>query len=464
MDTTSHSGPVGSVTEEFAGAKLGDARLSHRLAAIGEKLATAPAQSFPKLMVTEAEQEAFYRFLRNEKVTLDRLIEPHAAATVKRAAECGFVLVLHDTTEFTFKGELAREELTELRSGTYGFAAHASLVIAADEGRHPFGVAALTTHDTAQIDRNRWLQQALEVNAALELADCAAVHVMDREADVYSLFATALECEARFVVRGLHDRLLAEVDEQERTLLLQMEKAEHVVSREVSLSKRSARGKGALPDQKKRHPPRNCRMAKLGFRAIAVTLPRPPRQSKELPETVKVNVVQVREIDAPGDEDPVDWTLITTEPISTPEQILAVVDAYRARWVIEEYFKALKTGCAYEARQLESFSTLTVALGLFVPIAWRLLLLRSLSRTDDVPARVVMTDVQVAVLTALCAQHRHNVPPEPTTRDVMLAVARLGGHIRNNGEPGWQVLWRGYQDLLTAEAGYMAAMKIHQKK
>jgi len=455
---------VGSVAEEFVGAKLGDARLSRRLVAIGEKLATAPAQTFPKLMVTDAEQEAFYRFLRNEKVTLERLLQPHAAATVQRAAKRGVVLVLHDTTEFSFKGEVPRGELTELRSGTYGFAAHASLVVGADGSRDALGVAALTIHDTAQVDRNRWLQQALEVDAALTNADCAAIHVMDREADVYSLLATAIECEARFVVRALHDRLLAEVDEQERTLLLQLEHAEDVAVREVALSRRSAKGMGALPDQQKRHPPRNCRLAKLAFRATAVTLPRPRRQSKELAETVRVNVVHVREIDVPADVHPVEWTLITTEPISNREEILAVVDAYRTRWVIEEYFKALKTGCAYESRQLESLSTLTVALGLFAPIAWRLLLLRNLSRTDDVPAHAVITDVQLAVLIALCAQHRHTIPSEPTSRDVMLAVARLGGHIKNNGEPGWQVLWRGYQDLIAAEAGYRAAMDAIAKK
>ena len=75
-----------------------------------------------------------------------------------------------------------------------------------------------------------------------------------------------------------------------------------------------------------------------------------------------------------------EWQLVTSEPIGTQEQVLRVVDWYRGRWLIEEFFKALKTGCAYEKRQLESFATLQIALALLAPVAWQLLLLRQLAR------------------------------------------------------------------------------------
>ena len=41
----------------------------------------------------------------------------------------------------------------------------------------------------------------------------------------------------------------------------------------------------------------------------------------------------------------------------------------------------------------------------------------------------------------------------------MLAIARLGGHIKNNGEPGWIVLGRGFQDLLLLEIGALMAQE-----
>ena len=63
-----------------------------------------------------------------------------------------------------------------------------------------------------------------------------------------------------------------------------------------------------------------------------------------------------------------EWVLWTSEPVETAEQVAQVVDGYRTRWLIEEYFKALKTGCAFEERQLRSIRTLTNALGLRHPL------------------------------------------------------------------------------------------------
>ena len=67
--------------------------------------------------------------------------------------------------------------------------------------------------------------------------------------------------------------------------------------------------------------------------------------------------------------------------------------------MIEEFFKALKTGCAFEKRQIESLHTLENALAIFVPIAWILLRLRSIARDyPDLPATFVLEPVEVTVL------------------------------------------------------------------
>jgi len=99
-----------------------------------------------------------------------------------------------------------------------------------------------------------------------------------------------------------------------------------------------------------------------GVRPLSVQ--RPHEWPRTLPPSLCVNVVYVWEVNAPPGEDPVEWRLITSEPIDTLAQVLRVVDIYRTRWLIEEFFKALKTGCAYEKRQLESLQTLLVALAL----------------------------------------------------------------------------------------------------
>lgn len=142
-------------------------------------------------------------------------------------------------------------------------------------------------------------------------------------------------------------------------------------------------------------------------------------------------------------------------PIETAEQLLAIVDAYRARWVIEEYFKALKTGCAIEKRQLESYRALTNVLALFIPVAWRLLIARSVARaTPKAPARAILTPVQIRLLVH---KLKLTVPPD-TAEEASYALARLGGHLRRNGHPGWQTLGRGFETLLAMQAGWQAAV------
>ena len=133
-----------------------------------------------------------------------------------------------------------------------------------------------------------------------------------------------------------------------------------------------------------------------------------------------------------------------------------IVDAYRTRWVIEEYFKALKTGCAFEKRQLESAKTIFNSLAVFLPIAWSLFHLRHLARIDSTkPAEDVLTRLQVRMLQL---HPDVGLKEEPTTQDACLAVARLGGHIKQNGPPGWQVLGRGFEKLLQVEQGAQLAL------
>ena len=77
------------------------------------------------------------------------------------------------------------------------------------------------------------------------------------------------------------------------------------------------------------------------------------------------------------------WLLYTTEVIETPEQVARIVDIYRARWTIEEYFKAIKTGCGFEKKQLQDFEALTNLLATFAPIAYRLGLIALYYELED---------------------------------------------------------------------------------
>jgi hypothetical protein len=169
-------------------------------------------------------------------------------------------------------------------------------------------------------------------------------------------------------------------------------------------------------------------------------------------------VVHVREPNPPEGAEPIEWFLLTSEPIKTKDEIVAVVNHYRARWVVEEFFKALKTGCAYETRQLRTYDALVVALMIFLPIACRLLFLRSLARSNpDLPATVALTKTEIDVLRHFSKRVR--LRKAPTVREVLLAIAGLGGHLKNNGDPGWITLARGMEKLLMHAEGWEAALR-----
>ncbi len=458
-----------TLVDEMGVSDLGDQRLNDRRDRVMAALEDAPDAAFPEACANDADVEALYRFLRNPRVSWDALIAPHVAATRTRCAAVGEVLVLHDTTDMVFKGESAREGLVTLSARRQGFWLHAALAVSADGLRAPLGllsmrpfvrhVAAPGTPPPAvrtrladlTTDRRCWGDGVTAVRACLG-PQVPAIHVMDRAGDSYALFADLLTHHDRFVVRLQHDRQVETADGG--GTLSRVLPRDALGERQITLS---ARATGNRPLQaRRRHPPRAGRSATLRFAARSLSVPRPQKGPPSLPSSLSVNVVSVWEVDAPAGEEPVEWRLITSEPIDTLSQVLRIVDIYRTRWLIEEFFKALKTGCAYEQRQLESLQTLLVALALLAPIAWQLLLLRHLAQTaPESPATAVFTARQLDVLRA--SSTRRPLGPQPTVAEALLAVASLGGHLRQNGSPGWQVLGRGRQKLALMESGWMAA-------
>lgn len=444
-----------AVRAEFEGINLGDARLNARAQKIVPRLAKQPAAGFPTALVSDAETEAFYRFLSNPKVTLEAVLAPHQEATRERCAVAGEVVIAVDRTEMAFKGA-SDEELEELSATTRGFSTFAALAL--NMRKTPLGV--LDVHPLANTagrqPASSWAECVNRVATSLP-PNVHATYVMDREADAFELIAALSESDRSFVVRAKYDRLVAD---GAHTLKSVVSKEPCVLKREVELSRRSTKGKP--PAARAKHPARSSREARLAIRACRIELPRPPKASQKLPASLTLNVVLVTEIDPPPGEKPVEWLLLTNLPIETANDIEAVIDKYRMRWMIEEFFKALKTGCAYEDRQLESRKTLLVALGLLVPIAWQLLLIRDVSRnTPEEPASRVLTPLQIRLLQAsedvkLCAN--------PTVKQALLAIARLGGHLKQNGPPGWLVLWRGFEKLRAWEAGALLAMAMTGQK
>jgi hypothetical protein len=456
-----------TIVADLARGPWADKRLSKRLEMIAGKLSANPVLSLPKAFTDSAELEGAYRFFGNPRVNSDDILSGHFEGTRQRCTEEQCVLVIHDTTKCSFREGGARRGLGRVVTSGQAFFAHVGLAIADDGMRRPLGVANVHTWVRTEektehgSEHARWIR-GVDVTAA-RLTGAKLIHVMDREGDDYALLSHLVQTNQLFVIRSLHDRLLENEPESRRKLNLVAAQIEQEVDREAKLSKRvdAKRSK----KQKEIHPARNARKAKLsvGFATITLRKPKPhPRDSKEkqeqlqlLPPSLTLNIVRVWEAEPPEGEPPVEWVLITNTPIANIADALQAVERYRARWMIEEYFKALKTGCAYESRQLEDFESLVNVLAVLAPIACTLLDMRSKMRcAPDAPAETVVTKDELEVLRVIS---RIKLPPIPTVKDALLAIAALGGHIKYNGMPGWMTLWRGYMDLRLVTQGWRAA-------
>jgi hypothetical protein len=296
----------------------------------------------------------------------------------------------------------------------------------------------------------RWFAQVTEVRE--RVGDGAQlVHLADREGDAYPLLAKMQAAGDRFVVRMARDRIARNEDDPDlpdkvRALLA---RSENIVELEVPLSRRDAK---PTPGSNKLALPREARDARLAIAGASIEIRRPDYLT-DLPPWLSLNVVCVREVDPPDGADPVEWVLFTTEPIDSWKDALRVVEFYRARWLIEEFFKALKTGCELEKRELESYQTLVNVLAILIPIAWQMLLLRSLARSQpDLSAEIALSPTQLDVLRA-CGHAP--LSQKPNVRQALFAVAALGGH-HNNRPPGWIVIGRGMEKLILLETGWTA--------
>jgi hypothetical protein len=395
-----------------------------------------------------------YRFLNNKKVTHAGIIGIEREATQQRIAEAEapMLLAIQDTTEFNFVGRAALRGLGVLSDNqTPGFMAHTTLsvsvsgvplgVLDQQVWSRPVAAEKVTNHhQTLPITEKesfKWLQG---LSGALP-ASQSVITVCDREGDVYELFQYAHDVQQHFLVRATQDRNLKDAPTLKKQL------ARTPVSQTYTILVR-------------RQDNRPAREALVELRMASVTLLPPNNRTQVLQviplEPLTVQVVEVLEINAPPDvTQPLHWLLLTTLAVDTLEDARRIVRYYSYRWLIERFHYVLKRGgCHFEDSQLRSVDALHRLVGLCSQVAWRLLWLTYQARqTPDEDCTVALSTMEWHALMAFTT--KSPTPPQqpPTLREAVRAIAKLGGFIgrKSDGEPGVQVLWRGWirlQDIV----------------
>jgi hypothetical protein len=432
---------------QFGGANLGHQRRTRRLVRLGTQIAMDSMASLPNQTETWGDLKAGYRLFDNDDVTFDAVATPHWEQT--RNCGPGRWLIINDTTELDFGPTRQVEGLGPVGSGTsQGFLLHNALMIDPASGAvhglagQELGVRRPVPQNESRTQRRKRPRESEVWGRVIEAigpppSGAQFVHVMDRGADDFEVYCRTRRQLSQWVVRlkSPHRRVLDGQD-----VARALEDVVHEVSSCCCYSLRL-----------RARPGQAARTARVEVSCTAVTMlvPRQPADSlKSLaPAPIPGWVVSVHETDPPAGVDPVEWLLFTSLQVETAAEALEIIAYYEARWTIEEFHKALKTGCNIEQSQLQTAARLAPLVALLSMQAVRLIQLKAVARaepdrpTEDlVPRRYVQTLERVRKLAPGSLSR---------VRDFFRTLAKLGGFLgrKGDGEPGWLTIWRGWEKL-----------------
>lgn len=412
------------------------------------------------------EIEATYRFFDNPRVSPEEILRPHICATHERIRQSPVALLVQDTTEIDLTRPSQQVEgAGPLSSNTRFGTLYHPLMAFNDQGL-PLGTVWSKNWVREEIAEKRTSAEKRErirklpiddkesvrwvegVRAALATAkkcpETQCICIADSEADIYELFLEPRRINdsnnLEILVRAARQRSLNDGG----SVLEAVRATDCLYTRQLNVSRRLLK---IRVKDRKRNQPREARLAEVQIRAKTVTLHPSNRPGPTLPP-VTLNAVLVEEVHAPEAEIPLQWLLMTSLPIDTPEQVKLVVQYYTTRWQIEVYFKTLKTGCRVEQRYFERMDRWLNCLAVYSITAWEILYLCHLSREcPDLSCEVVFEPEQWK--SVYIAIHRTDPPKEPPTlNEIIRLIASLGGYIpRTTTQPGPQTLWIGLQRL-----------------
>lgn len=464
--------------QEFGGAPLGDQRRTKRLIRSAEAMAAAPMASFPGAARGDRGViKAHYRFIDqpdDSAVTIENILLPHREQTIRRMMAHKTVLCIQDGTNLDYNGVtngigFGQIGTNQTGAKSSGLHLHSTLAVT-DEGL-PLGVlkaqcAAPNTIPTDEIRKPSaipieekktyaWLLGMRDCEAiAANMPDTHIVQVMDREADIFELFDAWQDGDKRtdLLVRAKVNRQTTE----ELPLFDRLRAAEPRGPQiELVIDRQSARPKKS---KQKSRPGRAGRTASMTLHYERIEL-LPPKKSKSKgngKKPIPLWAVHLVEESPPSGVKAIEWFLLTTMEISTVEQAQRALEFYSQRWRIEDWHRVLKSGCEVEELRNETAERVKRALGIYLVIAWRVMLMTLLGReVPELPAEVLFTEVEIEVLNAYAASRR-DLKPVECLGDAVRLIGRIGGHQARKSDlpPGHQLLWLGYSGLRFMVIGY----------
>jgi hypothetical protein len=463
------------VDREVDGCDFRDVRLGRRFRKLLGQIGSAMGESIPLVCQDWANTKAAYRFFSNDRVREADILSGHFQSTRERiAATDKVILVLHDTTEFTYQRE--RPELIGItkripdgkrnlagnpRSYTAcGILMHSSLAVTTDGlplglsavkfwTREKFkGAAALkrkinpTRVPIEKKESIRWLENLKQSTELLDDPSRCA-HIGDRESDIYELFCTAQEIRTHFLVRTQTDRLAGGGD--------------HTVADEMDevpvkgLHRIQVRDELGDSDEA---------VLEIRYRRIRIL---PPIGKQKRYPALSLTVIHAQERGEPKNRKRIDWKLLTDLAVDSRKDAIEKLEWYALRWKIEVFHKILKSGCKAEESKLRTADRLANLISVFCIVSWRVFWMTMLNRTTPyAPPKMALTETEIELLDHIVKDQRVSAARRKTLSHYLIKIARLGGYLAraNDPPPGNIVMWRGLSRLTDIELGAMLEAKI----
>jgi len=466
------SGAAEALDKELAGCRFCDPRLGRRFRKLVGQLATRLGQTIPLACQDWTNTKAAYRFLSNGRVDEMAILAGHFQATRERfAATDGPILVLHDTTEFSYTreskqaiGVLHRPFAGKDKDGrprlhtVCGILMHSSLAVTA-EGL-PLGLAAIKFWTRSKFkgtnalkrkinptrvpieakESVRWLENLKQSTRLLD-EPSRCIHIGDRESDIYELFCAAQASGTKFLVRTCVDRLAGG--------------GRHTIAAAMRRVKVKAIHKVEVRDVKG-----TVSQATVKVKYHRLRVDPPIGKQKDYPPLM-LTVIYAQEASTPRGRKKIDWKLITNLPVRSRKDAVEKLAWYAMRWRIETFHKILKSGCRAEASKLRTAERIVNLIAVFCVLSWRIFWMSMMNRVAPlVSPLVALTQIETRLLDRLVPETRKR--GKATLSTYLIKIARLGGYLarRSDSPPGNMVMWRGLSRLTDIELGFLMGVKL----
>lgn len=339
---------------------LDDLRLVYRGNRIFSDLFSKSVHSIRQLSSDEASAKGFYRFLQNDRVSEEDIVE-NLRFNCRACCRGKYVVAIQDTTEINLsshRGRLKKDGFvgtTNVKGEqSLGFLLHPSLIVDAFDGT-PYGYADIKIWNRPLEFRNKherhyqslpieqkesykWIEVSRNTQDALQNDVKGMVIVQDREGDIYEQFATIPDEQTDLLIRASTNRTL-----KEKTKLFDC------------LSEQTAQDCYTIDVDAKNGRPKRTAQIEIRFKQVEIS--KTPGSSAGIAPSVKLWLIQAREIAYEG-KDKICWHLLTTINIENAAIARACIMWYSWRWMVEEVFKILKQeGYNIEASELEYASS-----------------------------------------------------------------------------------------------------------